>query len=268
MLSDYHVHTDYSPHAHSSVEAQLAAAAAAGLDEICFTDHMENGPLELNFHADFTARNAHLLRVRDTAPVPFKIGAEFGMTAPDGNRATEEEIRSFPYDFVLLSLHELDQKDIYFEDLTDTYGVQGLIRYYLRTYYEGLITVDPDCFSSAAHLDYMEKCAPAVHYRDGIMRYEDAPDEFDEIFRYVIEHGKCIEINTSVYKKLPKGVRSGADWLRRYRELGGEYVTIGSDAHATEYVGYEMILARELALSAGIKYQATYEAMKPVMHML
>ncbi|MBR4018120.1 MAG: histidinol-phosphatase, partial [Clostridia bacterium] len=82
---------------------------------------------------------------------------------------------------------------------------------------------------------------------------------------YLIENGRSIEINTSAWRNDPSW---GLSVISRYRELGGEYVTIGSDAHQPERVGGRVSEAMELAKAAGIEYIATFKDMKPIMHKI
>ena len=88
------------------------------------------------------------------------------------------------------------------------------------------------------------------------------------MFRYIIPLGKCIEVNTATYRNLGQREVPGEDWLRRYVQLGGEYITFGSDAHSPEYIHYRFDDAAEMARRAGVKYYATFERMKPVFHKL
>ena len=100
-----------------------------------------------------------------------------------------------------------------------------------------------------------------------MLRYSDAPEQIDALFRYVISHGKGIEINTSIFRALGKDALDIA-WLKRYQELGGEIITIGSDAHTPEPVGYVWDAAATLLKEAGFRYVTTFSAMKPIFHKI
>lgn len=81
---------------------------------------------------------------------------------------------------------------------------------------------------------------------------------------------KGIEVNTSSYKDSPGVVTAGYDiqLLKRYRELGGEIVVLGSDAHSPEYIGYKFENFKEILLQAGFRYIAHFESRKPVLEIL
>ena len=141
-------------------------------------------------------------------------------------------------------------------------------RAYLQELLQCLRRVDPKLFSCLAHLDYLAKGFGAKYLPGGVFRYSFAPDELDALMSYAIENGKCIEINTSAPQSLLGPDAPALDWLRRYHELGGEFVTIGSDAHKADRFGENILLAQELAKEAGIHYVATFDAMIPIMHRI
>ncbi len=141
-------------------------------------------------------------------------------------------------------------------------------RAYLQDLLHCLKRIDPKLFSGLAHLDYLAKGFGAKYLPGGVFRYEYAPEEMDALMTYAIENGKCIEINTSSPQSLRGADAPALTWLRRYRQLGGQFVTIGSDAHRADRFGENIRLALELAKEAGIDYVATYSAMEPVLHKI
>jgi histidinol-phosphatase (PHP family) len=97
------------------------------------------------------------------------------------------------------------------------------------------------------------------------MRYTDAPDALDALFTHLAQNGKGLEINTSTYAE--RGYcMPDLDMLTRYRELGGEIVTIGSDAHRAQRIGAHYDAARDLIRAAGLGYVCTYTDHKPTFH--
>ena len=60
--------------------------------------------------------------------------------------------------------------------------------------------------------------------------------------------------------------RTVADWLpvlNIYKEVGGELITVGSDAHRTENVGRGVPEAYALLAQAGFRYVTLYEKRQP-----
>ena len=113
---------------------------------------------------------------------------------------------------------------------------------------------NPADYDALAHLGYVAKFAP---YENKAFRHRDAPDAIDAVLRCLAQNGKALEINTSSLKNSPETMAS-RDILLRFRELRGEFVTLGSDAHAPEFVGYRLADARQLALDCGFRYGAAF----------
>jgi histidinol-phosphatase (PHP family) len=118
-----------------------------------------------------------------------------------------------------------------------------------------------DDFDVVGHLTYVCK-SPEIPNRIPIY-YKDYQEIGDEIMKVLVSKGKGMEINTSSIagpygKPIP-----GLDQLKLFRQLGGEIITIGSDAHVPENVGFGGDLAREMMKEAGFKYVAFYESRKP-----
>ena len=118
----------------------------------------------------------------------------------------------------------------------------------------------PD-YDAVAHLGYCGKFAP---YPPALrpLRWRHAPDHIDMLLRHLAQNGKALEINTSGLKETDSPI-PGWDILRRFAELGGEFVTLASDAHAPEYLGYRFEDARRIAISAGLKWGVTFERRTP-----
>ena len=260
MDYDYHIHCLCSPDCQAPVSAQLEAARKGGLTHICFTDHADFDGYNAS-PGDFAARNAQITRTADRFPdLDVRMGVELGM----GDLAYLPQANAFlssltPLDFIIGSVHFVDGMDVY----SRAY-FQGREREECYTHYveriAALVRLWP--FSVLGHYDFCAKPAP---YANRAFRYADAPEQFDRIFRALIEQGKGMEVNASAWRDDPAW---GLDVLTRYRELGGEFVTLGSDAHQPQSVGRRLHEARELARAAGIPYVATYKNLKPAFHRI
>lgn len=266
MRCDYHLHTNFSLDSETPILDQLHRAAELGLEEICFTDHSENVWPDgtLRFTLDIPAYRKAVSELPDLG-VRVRWGVEFGI--PCDEETTKEHIdliRAADFDFVIASAHLVDGQDPYFPCFYEGRTVTQANAFYVEILLKYIRRLPPDVFCSVGHVDYGSKFNPD---KTAIMRYSDCPDHLDALFAHVIQNGKCIEVNTSLYRKLGKDI-PGMDWLTRYRELGGEYVTFGSDAHIPAHMGYRFEDAAELAKAAGIKYYATFEHMQPTMHKL
>lgn len=266
MRADYHLHTATSPDCDVPALEQIEACKALGLTDICITDHMEIAfPAPGDWSMDVPAYR-RMYESLEYSGIDVKFGVEAGFpNKMEDMGALEAQIRLGNFDFVLASCHIVEGVDPYYPEYFEGITAQEGFRKYLETINRYVRVIDENCFSAIGHIDYPTKGCP---YPDLRLHYSYCPDEIDELFRYLIPRGKCIEINTSAYRKLGELPIPGEDWLRRYAELGGEYVTFGSDAHYTHHVGLRFDEAAEMARRAGIKYYATFDRMKPILHKL
>ena len=261
-MFDFHMHSRVSFDGHDTGLAMALAAKEQGLKEICFTDHLDYDPLgkmgKLDFDTDaYNAEYDHL----EVPGLTIRRGMEFGMDRKNVAQF-KKDLQRRPFDFVLGSIHFVDDLDVYFEDFWRNKTIFQAER---RCLEETLVCVElHNDFDVLAHLTYISKtrCHPAPRP----VRYEDHREVIDEILKVLVRKGKGLEINTS-------GVDRCGDYLppmemvRRFRELGGEIVTIGSDAHRTNRVGqYSFAVCEQLKDIFG--HVCTFENRQPVFHKL
>lgn len=257
-MYDFHLHTCHSFDAGHTPAEMLAAAGRAGLREICFTDHVDfDGSGEAP--ADLAALHRDILALRECgAPVAVRFGAEVSLGGAECTQRAQRHLAGQPLDFVIGSVHLLDGVDPYYQkDIYTGASKNDVYRRYLECVCR-LIGTGID-FCTLGHYDYIAKFAP---YEDRAFPLSAAPGQFDQIFDFLIQHGKALEVNTASWRDGPAW---GLDVLRRYRERGGELVTIGSDAHAPERVGGRVGEALELIRAAGFRYIAAFEQKKAVL---
>lgn len=259
MLFDYHVHTRYSADSGAPVIEQLRAAKKAGVTHICFTDHVDFDGVGLR-PADIAARNAEIEALKGQFPdIDISFGMEFGMKDKAACNAAYDHVKSCHIDFVIGSVHIVNGVDAYYPEYFEGRSREEAYLAYIEKDLECIRVSD---FSVMGHYDFCAKHSP---YAERSMSYSLAPQIFDEIFRELISRGKAFEVNTSAWRN---NAPWGLDILRRYRELGGEYVTTGSDAHKPERVGNRLSEALDMIRAAGIPYVATFKNMEPIMHRI
>ena len=86
----------------------------------------------------------------------------------------------------------------------------------------------------------------------------------DEIMRSLIAQGKGIELNTAGFKYGLPFAHPHPEILKRYKELGGEIITIGSDAHKPEHIAYDFDRAKEVLEECGFKYYTEFKERKTI----
>lgn len=259
-MFDFHIHTDVSFDSEAKAKDMVDAAERMGLKEICFTDHYDfrNDPAgahDLFLLSDYRAA----YDVVSSDAVKIRRGVEFGLTEWNMSELTMLA-GAYPFDFVIGSVHSVGGTDPYFAEYWEGKDVHGAFE---ESLLQTLACVCAhDGFDVLGHLTYACK-SPNMPKRE-LLRYRDHADLCDEIMRVLAEKGKGMEINTS-------GVDSvGAflpdrEFLLRFKELGGEIVTVGSDAHAPSRVGQytreAVALAKEI-----FGHVCTFEGRKAIFH--
>ena len=290
MLFDNHNHCQFSfDGKRTSVEATTTEAIRKGLGGLCFTDHCDFfvPPMKAN-HEDYVsevfdvdARNQEIDRVnalvhtgeildrskpenRDVViPEGFKVfkGIEIGVQKSEREKIAKH-LAEHSFDEIIASVHYLDDTDPfwggYYEGKTWRYAYG----HYLEALYDEMVWLG-DRFDIMGHYDYVTRYAP---YPECSILYKDFPDILDSILRYLAENGKALEINTKTYQDF-KGRTPVLDKniLMRYRELGGEIISLGSDSHDADRVGFNVERTAALVRSCGFRYLAHFDKRKPVM---
>lgn len=264
ILADYHTHTHLSSDSDALPEAQVQAAVRAGLKYLCFTDHHDIDFPEVyeipgNFLTDMDRYRSELLPLREKYrdQISLHYGIELGLM-PDLGEKPAQFLQQFPFEYVIGSTHLVDRLDIYYpeywEDKTEK---QGILRYYEDTLQN---VQNFDCFDCYGHLDYIVRYSPT---QTAGYRMADYQEVIDEILRTLIAKGKGIECNTAGYKYGLGRPNPDAELLKRYRELGGEILTIGSDGHKPEHIAYDFAKLPELLESCGFRYYTIFKDRKP-----
>lgn len=276
MLCDYHVHTAFSDDSEYPMEQVVADAVGLGLEELCFTDHVDYGikvdwdsggeivwrdgqPLANVDYPKYLAAIA-ALREKYGDKITLKTGLEFGVqvhTIPQFHALFQK----YPLDFVILSVHQVEDKEFW----TQEFQEGRTQREYNERYYQELLDLTKTYqeYSVLGHLDLI------VRYDEqGVYPFEKVKPMVAEILRNVIQNGKGIELNTSFHRYGLSDSTPSRAILELYRDLGGEILTIGSDSHRPEHLGAYIREGQELLKSLGFTRFCTFEGMKPIFHSL
>lgn len=259
-MVDYHTHSNYSSDGHNTIMEMCQSAIKKGLKEIAITDHFEPSLADercmfynqKGYWAYMTkAKNAFRDKLR------IKLGVELGQPHLF-SEATESLLKDFPYDYVLASVHKLPEGMDVSELDYSSIGEEELCSMYLQQIRHLILWNNFNCIG---HLDLIKRYSAAVYKRNISLtcQYE----LLKEVLRLAIVSGKGIEINTSGLRQAPKETLPGLDVLKLYKELGGEILTMGSDAHFAEDVGKGLDIALAQAREAGFRYITVFTDRKP-----
>jgi len=260
---DYHTHTAYSNDCDVPMEDMIQRAVQLGITEMAITDHVDYmfpaAPYPHQTDYDAYILEFNRLREKYAAQIRLVFGVEIGLGAH-----LAETIRDFaaqyPFEFIIGSIHDVRGEEFHLEPYW-----RGITKHegYMRYFEEMLASICAiDDFCVIGHLDYVMRYGP---FADASLHYADYREIVDEIFKALIERGKGIELNTSGYRYGLDMVHPQLPMLKRYKELGGEIVTIGSDAHAPKFVFEHFADAYDMLRAAGFKAITVYRDRKPVM---
>lgn len=269
-LADYHTHSRISPDAGCSMADMAFAAAEKGLQEICFTDHVEPitwGDNELRpLPYDWAPLKEEFARAKEAVGdrITLRLGIELGDAVHDFAHTAKILENAPEFDFVIGSIHMLSAdmggKDLYFFDPKDEETAHRGIRDYLKRV-QCLAEWDGN-FSVLGHLTLPLRYLNENRGFD--LTFDGYEAEVESIFRALIARNKGIEVNTNRGNApLP-----GEKWLRMYRDLGGRIITLGSDAHVDQHVGWAIRERQELLKRCGFTEFCTFEKMQPIWHEL
>lgn len=276
MFVDYHVHTNFSDDSTYPMEEVVKDAIHMGMDEICFTDHVDYGikvdwdsGLEIIYrdgepmaNVDYPsyAAQIEILRKRYGEQITIRMGMEFGIqmhTIPQ----FEALYGRYPFDFILLSVHQVEDREFWTQDFQ-----RGRTqKEYNERYYEEILNLVKNFqhYSVLGHLDLI------VRYDElGVYPFEYVRPYVEEILKEVIRNDKGIEVNTSSYRYGLSDTTPSREILKLYKELGGRMITLGSDSHKPEHLGACMEETKEILKDIGFDSFCTFDKMQPIFHEL
>ena len=260
-LYDYHTHSLNSSDGKSTVSELCVNAIASGMKEIAVTDHFEPS-MGNEAYPYYNAKNYFFdiqwVKAIFCNELKIKFAVELGQPHlfPE---YSQKLIDSNPYDYVLGSAHKMRKGKDFGEIAYSTENVS----FYCNKYLDELESLaEWNQFDCIGHLDLIKRYASKFNVKADLMKYQE---RLAEILKTIIHNGKGIEVNTSGLRQSAEECLPGLDIIRLYRQLGGEIITVGSDAHIANDVGKGIREAIELIKLAGFKYMTVYTCRQPSM---
>lgn len=262
-IIDQHVHTDNSYDGHHNVVFICEKALEKGLRGVAVTDHVEIDAKDIvprkiivpSYIETMKARNAF------TGRLIVSAGMELGQAIYNKELA-DSVVNSLPFDLILGSIHNLpDGEDFYFIDYTQ-HDPEALLEQYFKMELE---LAKWNGFDSLAHLTYPLRYILQENRQIHLEQYDDL---MEAIFKTLIQNDKALEINTSGLRYSMKAVMPDEKYVRLFKDLGGKYITIGSDAHYAYDVGGDCGAGMQLAYDCGFRELTLFERREPVQIMI
>ena len=260
IKADYHMHSSFSGDGTASMEDMAKRALELGLTHISFTEHYdpdyiyppgEEGMFELN--TDSYLYELLKLKSKYSGQLEIAFGVELGLQ-PHLKRQLALYAKSHEFDFIIGSSHLCNRKDPYYPDFFQGRNEDEAHHEYFEADLECVKALP--YFDVYGHLDYVVRYGPT---KDDCYTYQKHADVFDKILSTLIENEKGIELNTGGFRSGLNQPNPCAEILKRYKALGGEIITIGSDAHEPKDIAADFDKAYDILKECGFQYYCVFQ---------
>ena len=265
MIIDQHVHSKVSHDGISTMDEHISYAKENGIDEITFTEHYDDYTgIKTNLKTlDIGNYREEYLKIKDNDKVKTNFGIEIGLR-PECYESISNMVRNNKFDFIIGSSHITCGKDMaydksFFAGLTAHQAVEKYLNEVLAN-----IIIYRNEFDVYGHIDYVIRYI-IKNYGNVMTRidYKEFRSLLDDILLSIINSDKGIEINTSGLRYGLGTPHPNIEILKRYKELGGKIVTIGSDAHKASDLASGFDVAYDMLEEAGFNEFAVYHNRVP-----
>lgn len=262
---DSHVHSNVSHDGISTYTEHMKKASEKGIREITFTEHFDD---YLGIPTDIKTLNVdkyleEYLKYKNDNYVKTNFGIEIGLR-PISFDVIKSLVKDYDFDFIIGSSHITCDKDMaydssFFDGLTPHQAIMNYLNE-IKTN----IMLYPNEFDVYGHIDYVIRYV--IKYYGPVMtklEYDEFRDTLDEILTGLISRDKGIEINTSGFRYGLNTAHPNIEILKRYKELGGKIITMGSDAHKADDLAKDFDKAVDMLETAGFDEIAVYHKRQP-----
>lgn len=262
ILWDCHMHSSFSADSDTYMEDMINGAISHSLVGICFTEHFDPDypptPDNETFDLDFTAYHNTIFALKEkySSKINVHFGIELGLQ-PHLAETFHNLLNQYPFDFVIGSSHVVHGYDPYYKNFFDGRKESECYMEYFESILENLaVFSEMDIYG---HIDYVVRYGPNKNREYSYGRYKDI---LDEILRTIIRKGLGIELNTGGFHYGLGEPNPCRAVIKRYREIGGEIITVGADAHDPSKIAYDFDKARDILLDCGFKYYTVFSKRK------
>lgn len=263
--ADFHMHSSHSGDSDTPMEDMILQGIRQGLQYMCFTEHNdfdfpdseEGSGTQFLLNVDSYLYDLLKYKEKYTDRIQILFGVELGLQ-PSCLRQNAVLAKSYDFDFIIGSSHICNGKDPYYPAFYEGRSEEAAYREYFESILENIKKFSN--FDVYGHLDYVVRYGPT---RDAHYSYDKYKDIFEEILDKLIDMGKGIEINTGGLKGGMRDLHPCLEVIKRYREKGGEIITVGSDSHTDTYLAGNFQRAYEALKECGFRYYTIFEKRVP-----
>lgn len=235
-MQDFHNHCCFSYDSNTPMEENIKSAINKNLKYIAITDHCDiyssNDNFRDNYNPDKYFETIDKLIIKYKSDIKIFKAVEMGIH-PHLSYLTDKIISDYPYDFVLGSIHAINGKDIVIDDLYTKYSLEEMYEKYYNEMKEAVKATKN--FDVLSHIDYPDRYVKNSNLIPSIDYYID---DIKEIFKILINRNQGIELNTASIRKGLNYIHPKDKILKLYKSMGGEIITVGSDAHNKGDIGF------------------------------
>ncbi len=262
IITDLHVHSIHSSDAKNSIEENCLSALSKGITILGITDHIDiDYPGEGVFsklNKDVYISDINECKKKYVHDLTVLTGLEIGLQ-PHLKEITGKISKDFDVDYIIGSTHCVMGEEISANGLFKKRGMIESYNRYFEAIIENISTIDN--FDILGHLDFIERYYPSD---DKILKYENHRELIDLILQILIDKKKALEINTSGYRYKLDKPHPSFEVIKKYKELGGEFICIGSDAHCANHIGADFDKAKNMLLQAGFTKYHYFVKRQPI----
>lgn len=253
MIYDFHTHSNNSFDSKEKLEDMCSSAIEKGITHIGFTEHFCLNSIRKTYgYMNFDRFSRDTLEAKTKFSKQLNIYKGIEICEPHlMNDDYKDALESLNIDMILGSVHNI--RNMGLRNLIKTYDYKKAYELYFQEVYDMVKNAD---FDIAAHIDLLNRYA---YKTIGTYDFKDNIEMIEEIFKLIIKREKGIEINTSVFRGREDNMENSLKLIKLYKSLGGEIITVGSDAHKAEDVGQYCKESLKIISELGFKYIFTFE---------
>jgi len=259
-MYDFHVHSNFSGDCKYSMEEMVQGAINLGVKELSFTDHVDfdygNNEVDFIFNIDDYFKEIKRIREKYFKQIKILSGIELGMQPHLCNKI-DELIPLESFDFKIMSLHTAKGKELHEGD----FYMNRSPKEAYNDYYDELLT-NLNLFNNFEIIGHLNLIDRYVKYMDASLKLENYLDLIKKVLSKIIDMGKGIEVNTSGIRYGVNSFHPTVEILKHYKDLGGEIITFGSDAHKPDDICFAYNEVITLLRDLGFKYLTLFQNSK------
>lgn len=235
-MQDLHMHSKFSFDSITNPEENVKSCIKNDIKIMAFTDHIDKycqkDADDMTFDLDQYFSTIYSLREKYKNDIKILAGVEVGI-AYENKDIINNLIDEKPFDFVIGSIHAVNFVDVWGQREEIAKDPLNSFRKYYTYMIDSVKAIKN--FSVLGHIDYIDRY---ISDKSLIPAYEEYEDLIEELLRELIDSNRGIEVNTAGFRNKLPYANPKDKILKKYRDMGGEIITLGSDSHTPDTCGY------------------------------